>query len=179
MKFFIVWFTLFSALNSIGSEKDSFSPCADGMKLGYVRKPKGTCSKCAFTDHVDRTRLYGEFDKVDQCDEARLLDEKKFDTSKGCFWRYVKDTKHLDVFEVSAMKNGGLLNVIFKTEEACQKAVKNGHEYFHSRTQETFSIEKKHSPNSTRFIGDCEKKKLAICEKFKEDGAFVITDKLQ
>ncbi len=147
--------------------------CSDGMRLGYVRKKKGTCTYCAFTDRVDRTKLYGEFETVDKCDEARLLDSDNYDTSKGCYWRYIKENKSINVFKATAMKNSNKLIVRFKNNAKCQKSVKNGFKLYDHDQRVKIPIGALGSKSKNRFIKGCEPETVLLCEKYKEDGSSV------
>lgn len=158
-----------TSLKSLEEVKPTSGKCQDGMKWGYLRQPKNNnvYSQIMNTSMIIRLeRLYGEFNSKDKCEEARILEDEKFETSSECHTRYLGQKKSIDVFEAIAMNNSSKLTLKFKNEIKCEQSVKNG--IIYPDGNQKIDLGSKGSKRSNRFIQGCTKKTLVICEEHKQ-----------
>lgn len=146
--------------------------CDDGMKWGYLRVEKSDSQYILFTDKIDYKKLHGEFGAKDKCEEARLLEDSKFNTSKSCYWRYLGEKKTIPLYIALAMKGTGKKNLYFSDKETCEKAVKEGFNHFDSDgTNHSYGA--LGSSTSSRFIKICEQEVITVCEQYRQGELFL------
>lgn len=163
--------------NSLVDEKEKSSSkdkgrCNDGLKWGYIRETGPNLAYKAFTHNVDYKSLHGEFNTKEKCEEARLLETSKVQTSDICHVRYLGETKKIILHETIAMNKTTKASLYFSDKNKCEQAVHGGFKYY-SEEDISFSISPKDSSNSSRFIKECEQKEIVICEKYKQGEIFL------
>ncbi len=163
---------------AISSEEDNMiapvvmGKCSDGMKWGYLKVEKSSSQYILFTDKIDYKKLHGEFGAKDKCEEARLLEDTKFNTSKSCFWRYLGEKKTLTLYMALAMKGTGKEKIYFSDREKCESSVKSGFDHINREgINSSFGAHGSSKPN--RFIKECEQEDVVVCEQFRQGELFL------
>ena len=163
-----------ASLKETESEKNIYGKCQDGMKWGYLRQLKNNnvYAQIMNTSMIIRLeRLYGKFDSKDKCEEARLLEEG-FNTSDKCFIRFVGAKKNRELYKATAMANTAKLVIYFSDLKKCESGVSRGIKYTDEDGRK-YNLGPKGSAAKDRFIKECEKEDVVICEPGKSGEVFL------
>jgi hypothetical protein len=148
-------------------DKPSFSVkgmCEDGMRWGYLRLEKTASQYDLYTDKKDFKKLHGEFLTKDKCEEARILEDSKFNTSTSCYRRYLGQVKTLPLYVAIGMKNTSKIKLYFSSEDSCKKATIDGLNQYGDYGVDFYGSIKSSAPN--KFIKECEEEEVIICKRF-------------
>lgn len=144
--------------------KREAQPCESGNRWSY--KKEKSCGQCARSISINPKNLVGNFLTRDTCEEARILEDKVFDTGSACIQHYIGSDKYLESFELIAMSNFKQLILEFSTLEECENSEKNGFDYYDNDLLK-HDLSPYGTTNSNRIISKCKIKKKLVCSKMK------------
>lgn len=162
--------------NAMADYDSSFKKCVDGFKWGYFvqdhKKNGGT------VDIYQAKDLSGKFDSQEDCEIQRAQDKKE---TEPCEKRYLGKTIFENVFFAKFIDKRKVsdwvgkesftydsFETLFKTLDGCKKGIETGVNYKSKKNEVTTSDVKVNSKTSSefpRFVGNCERKKIKICDK--------------
>jgi len=144
--------------------KSEMKMCESDSRWSY--KKEKSCSQCAQNIKESQQNLVGSFLTRGECEEARIKEDKIFDTGRSCVENYVGKSKYKNNYELLAMSNYKKLTITFNSLEDCEIAFKNGYDYYDSNLNK-HSLKEYGSKEESRFIGKCTLIKKLICSSLK------------